>query len=360
MIARVSTCVALAAGVAGWLIAGCRKTPPPPPASRPASAPAEETAPVGPRRVPVHLMDLTAAIVSTWDEAVADLPRRHTRTVAKMSKDPRVWTTIADLSLAVGDDDGAAELFYRAVALDQTRVDSLKGLAVALVAAGRYEEAAPVYRRILQQSPDDRTARFDLAVALSRMERFAEAEKLYRALLADNEDDLQALYNLAVLLQAQGKLSAARECWKSLLARAERIAPADAAAAWTSYGEVLTDLNEPAEAMEAYAQAAKLLPRDPACWYNLAVSARTAGSYGRAVMAAKNALEFAPESPSAWALLGDLLFELHQATNRRQFLLEAVKAWRESYSLDPTQERIGGLIETHDPARTPRATTRPS
>ena len=161
-------------------------------------------------------------------------------------------------------------------------------------------------------------------------------------------------------IRDRGKLSAARDCWKALLAQADRLAPADAAAAWTSYGEVLTDLKLVSEAMEAYAQAVKLLPRDAACWYNLAVSARLAGSYGRAVMAVRNALEFAPEAPAAWALLGDLLFELHRATNRRQFLLEAVSAWRESYSLDPTQERIGKLLKTYDPARTPKATSRPS
>jgi len=121
---------------------------------------------------------------------------------------------------------------------------------------------------------------------------------------------------------------------------------------------VLLDLGEPAEAMRSYAEAAKLRPNHVTAWMNLSFAAREAGSYGRAVVALRKATALAPNDAEAWARLGEVLIELHRATEKRQFLLDALDAWRESVKLDPAQGELREKLRRYESAAASQPTTR--
>jgi tetratricopeptide (TPR) repeat protein len=103
--------------------------------------------------------------------------------------------------------------------------------------------------------------------------------------------------------------------------------------------------------MDAYAEAAKLRPDDPALWLNLAAAAKAAGSYGRAVVAARRAAALAPRQPVVWERLGELMLDLHRLSHRPEHLAEAIKAWKQSLTLDPNQPKLVERVKMYEEAR---------
>ncbi len=267
--------------------------------------------------------------------------------------DPNFFVAAADRALAANDPNEAVEMMYRAVELNPIRLASLRGLAVSLVAARRFRETVPTYDCILAMDPNDRTARFNLALALSRLRDFGRAENEYRVLVEKNENFIEARYNLAMLYHAQGKLQYARQTWVKVIELAPKTASAHG-----MLGEVYMDLDKPAEAMDCFAEAAKLKPKEVAGWLNLAAAARRAGSYGRALVALSRAEKLAPEDALVQYRRGELLLELHRTTEKPELLTQAITAWRRSLKLDPSQTELSDkLARLGAPTTTP--TTRP-
>ena len=350
----------LSAALAAFgLAGGCRKRSAPP-ATRPAAAASRGgTRAPGPAPVqtvePIDEQDQARQRQAARRRASEYARREQQRLRAELDKlnramkDPKTHVTRGRKALAQKDFPAAVESFYRALGLDPTHPAALRGLAVALVGAQRYEEAADLYEMIVGLDPDSHDALFDLAVVQSRLLRFGRAEQSYRRLLADEGVDeatrVKACYNLATLCQAQGKLGDARDAWREVLRRAPHLAGAH-----SKLGEVLLDLDDPAGAMAAYAEAAKLRPMEVGAWLNLAAASRAAGSYGRAVVAIQRAEKLAPANALVFRRKGELMIELHRATSERKFVVEAVAAWRKSLRLDPTQQDVRDLLATYEAA----------
>ncbi len=292
---------------------------------------------------------------TAWEQVRSRLGKAATQASREADSAATRHLAAGDRALALGQYDTAVRCMYRAVDLNPTRTDSLRCLAVALVAAQRFDEAVPVYESILGPAPADRTARFNLALALGRVRNFRRCEIEYRKLLQADERFVQGWYNLATLYQAQGRLAEARRTWREVI----RLAP-QLPSAHSCLAEVLLDLGESAEAMRAYLEAAKLRPKQVTAWMNVAFAAREAGSYGHAVVALRRATGLAPNDADAWARLGEVLIELHRATEKRQFLLDAIGAWRESLKLDAAQGELREKLRRYESAVTPGATTSPA
>lgn len=349
---NVHLCLLLA-GLTGFLWAGCRKkaAPPAPPTddaptaqgtaqstSCPSAAPASVTA--GQRAVGRTRFDATRSqYLGSAHRPAADTASKEN------SADINAHITAGISALDRGDYAVATDCFYQAFRLEPGHLGVLRGLVEVLVADQKYERAVPVYEMILGLAPEDSVSRFNLAVVLSRLWRFDRAEELYRRLLDDNEEYVQARYNLATLYQAQGKLADARDAWKDVLARAPHLASAHGALA-----EVEMDLGNSKAAMAAYAQAAKLRPKEVSAWVNLAVASQAVGSYGRAVLAMGKAVDLAPEDAHLWAQLGEIQLQLHRGSKERKFLQDAIRSWRQSLLLDPSQKEIRDWLLTYEPA----------
>ena len=120
---------------------------------------------------------------------------------------------------------------------------------------------------------------------------------------------------------------------------------------------MLNDLNDTKGALEAYKESARLAPNEVGVWLNLGATARAHGSYGYAVTATRKAAELSPFNAEIHLRLGNLLLELHRATEEEHFLNEAVDAWRESLKVDPSQTALHRRVKIYSrktPATQPR------
>ncbi|HEV8284794.1 MAG TPA: tetratricopeptide repeat protein [Chitinophagaceae bacterium] len=84
----------------------------------------------------------------------------------------------------------------------------------------QYDKAEAEYRKVLQATPDNKTAKFNLANALIKLDKKEDADKLLTELSAkDNKADLRskATYNQGVMLSQQKKLEESIEAYKETL-----------------------------------------------------------------------------------------------------------------------------------------------
>ncbi|MGC9454777.1 MAG: tetratricopeptide repeat protein [Phycisphaerae bacterium] len=300
-------------------------------------------------RIQQHLTDadewrtLGSAVLSAAEE-----------TLRRLASDPKLHLSAGRAAMERGETVAALRRFRRAAELAPEDPDTWRHLGLVHTAAGNHAEAAEAYRRVVALAPQDRTARYNLAVALSRLGQLSEAERTYEQLLADHPTYVEARYNLATLLQSRGRRHEALEHWRKITEQRPGLASAHSA-----LGEVLTDLGRDNEAMEAFAEAAKCEPDSPTAWANLAFSAESTGSFGRAVVAARRAREAAELShqPDAELLaeLGDLLLRMHRQLDDAELLAEAVACWRGSLSQDADQPELIERVELYG-----RVTSQPS
>jgi putative thioredoxin len=115
----------------------------------------------------------------------------------------------AEAAVAAGDAGGAAELYARVLAEDETNVKALGGLAKLHVDAGDLDQARAVLSMAAQPAPgkDPDPAIAAATAALHLAEQAAsvgDLAPLQRALAA-NPDDHQARFDLAVALNAKGE-----------------------------------------------------------------------------------------------------------------------------------------------------------
>lgn len=242
---------------------------------------------------------------------------------------------------------------YQAVARSPNDIVSLQLLAEGLTGTRKYEESIPIYHKLIsaldEKSKARRTARFNLAVAMMRLGRLDQAAEHLRVLLSEDPSFNAARYNLALVLRSQAKLEGARRHLVQVTAQAAGLPQAEAASAYGLLGEVLMDLKQPLEAMKAYGQVAKLEPKSVPAWLNYAAAARAAGSYGLAIVAARQACSLAPNDAGNWRLLGELQLELYEATKTHHFVMGAMEAFRQSLKLKPDQAEVKALIEKYAP-----------
>ncbi len=308
--------------------------PQPKPAPAPATRPTTTKPASRPAATPKPAPNPATAPATMPATMPAGFPTTTTPAIAPES-DPNFFIAAGDRALAADDANKAVTMMYRAVELDPTRLASLRGLAISLVAGRRFNETVPIYDSILAMDPNDQTARFNLALALSRVRDFGRAEKEYRTVLAKDDNYAEARYNLAMLYQTQGKLQYARQAWLKVIEQAPKLSSAR-----NMLGELYMDLGKPVEAMDCFAEATKLKPDEVASWLNLATAARQAGSYGRAMVAIHRAEDLAPQDGLVQYRRGELLLELHRTTEKPELLADAISAWRKSLKLDPTQTEL--------------------
>jgi tetratricopeptide (TPR) repeat protein len=142
------------------------------------------------------------------------------------------------------------------------------------------------------------------AVAFHTSGKFSEAENLYRQVLAAVPNHAGAMYHLGVLARQFGHNQVAVE----LLSKALAIAPD--AGGLTYLGDLFMNLERIAEAEAAFAQAARMMPNDPAARANHATALWRLKRPEEAKAGYLQALALAPDhTPSLHGLmnvLGDL------------------------------------------------------
>jgi tetratricopeptide (TPR) repeat protein len=161
-------------------------------------------------------------------------------------------------------------------------------LGVAELAAGRLDRAYLLLRRALQSDPGAAAAWVNLGVVLGRNSQFEDAATAYRAALAREPRNLSALGNLAALERFRGNAQAA----DALDRRVDRYRRDNPYYLYWQ-GQQLLGVGQAEAALQAFARAARLLPREPDFHLAMAEALRVLGRSGESAASYAEALEHA-------------------------------------------------------------------
>jgi predicted TPR repeat methyltransferase len=198
--------------------------------------------------------------------------------------------------------------------------------------AGRLDQAAACYRKVLELAPDNGDALHLLGMAAYASGSLEEALDLLQQAVAADPNDTEFRSNLAAVLRAADRPGEAAEAYRGLVARAP-----DDAAAWGRLAAVLRDLENWDEAVAAMRKVVTLRPEVAAAHANLGSLLRSAGRQEEAVDVMAQAVRLDPSVAGAWLNLGNVLVDLGRYG-------EAEKAYRHALKRAPgLVPAIGGL-----------------
>jgi protein O-GlcNAc transferase len=120
---------------------------------------------------------------------------------------PGLAVNVANLLLAAGDPDNAADMYRRAIDLEPARPEARVGLTHALHARRRHHDAVPVAREGLRHAPDDPRLAAALAESLLYSGRPRDAVDALRHARAANPDNPTLARALAVASNYAGHLA---------------------------------------------------------------------------------------------------------------------------------------------------------
>ncbi|GFO70873.1 hypothetical protein GMLC_44520 [Geomonas limicola] len=147
-----------------------------------------------------------------------------------------------------------------------------------------------------------RTALLEQGVQLSEAGRFTEAARVFRQLLALDPDDADVLNNLGCALDNAGRPAEALVHYRRAIElRADFCAP------HYNMGNSLRSLGEGASALGCYQRALAIEPELPQGWHNLALALQDLGRLEEAQQALERAVHLHPGYLEARHTLGELL-----------------------------------------------------
>lgn len=178
---------------------------------------------------------------------------------------------IAESHICMGDVDNeqgryppAAAEFQKAVALDKTQIDALRGLADASEKLGNLNGAEAAYHQAISLRPQYWAGYDWLGAFYFRQARYADAVQMFQRVVALAPLNFQGYYNLGGVLGVQGKYPEAIQALK----RSIELRPT--LEAYSNLGATLFSLRRYSEAADMFQQGLKLDDyRDSLTWGNL-------------------------------------------------------------------------------------------
>ncbi len=247
-----------------------------------------------------------------------------------------------------GDLEGARAAAEAALADDPDRQTLLEFAGFVAARMGQPEAAIPHFRRWLDLSPDNRTARFNLATALvgaGRLEEAAqvctalegdprllrlagyayqqlgsldEATAAYQAAVAANPSDHESWNNLGNVYTSQGEMSRAIEAFTAAI----RLRP-DIVPVYFNFSEVLAQADRPEARQALLRQAVTWAPQDPEMHTELGRAECAVPDFAAGERAFREAIRLSPTSISAYVELGVLLENMNRLDELDQLIADA-------------------------------------
>jgi serine/threonine protein kinase/Flp pilus assembly protein TadD len=211
---------------------------------------------------------------------------------------------------AQGKLDEAIACFRNAIELNSTSAWAHRELGFALLGQNKLDEAIAAYRKAVEINPKDGISRNALGLALERNNKLAEAIVAFRKAIELNPRAAGYRINLGLALQRDNQPDEAIAAFRKAIELDPKFAQG-----YINLGHALREQKKQ-EAIAAYRKGIELDPHDPyarngliGCLDELAWALVTheqpaLRDPGRAVNLAKEAVELAPLSESAWQWLG--------------------------------------------------------
>src|SRR6202163_2959835 len=250
-----------------------------------------------------------------WNQA-----ERHYAKVVE--REPKHLTAHYNLGLCLERQskfEEAAKAFEAALSLDPKRWQAQIGRGLCLLRLHRPEAALECWEAALRDLPPEKKAQrqddipFGKAVALHQAGRLEEAAELYYKLLPANPNSTDLLNNLIVLSIARKEEARVKEQAERLL----KIQPASRSAL-----ECLTTIafskGDYSGGLQYCSQLVKAAPESYEGWFNLGAGYQKTGRLEQAAGAYREALRLRPEAVEANANLGAVLQERGDLTGPPQ------------------------------------------
>ncbi len=219
-----------------------------------------------------------------------------------------------------GDADSAVESFEAAIELDPDSVDAVTALGLALIKAGRADEAIDIAEQLSRSDLGEVRALKIRASALAANNDLEAAEKTLREALVKEKTDLGAYLLLSRVLVASKRPDEAA----GVLREAIRIRPG-AAAAHTRLVQVLLSAGDGKGALAAADAAGRI---DGLQAQSHLLRFRCLQSSGRdreSIKELKSAVRIEPENPVALGFLGEMSLAEGDISAGRRYLEQAAR-----------------------------------
>jgi Flp pilus assembly protein TadD len=169
-----------------------------------------------------------------------------------------------------------------------------------------FTTAESLLQKAVAAKPSDYRAWFDLGYVYNATNRLADAVEAYRKSVAAKPDVFESNLNLGILLARQGETTEAARSLKAATQLTPTVHPEESLArAWQSLGRV-EETADPQQALAAYAEAAKLNPRNPEPHLAAAVLLEKQNNLDAAARELQTASELDPKSQQAISGLANI------------------------------------------------------
>ncbi len=271
---------------------------------------------------------------------LAGARRQFERVVERFPASVAGWSFLSQVLRRSGDTAGAARAADRAriaarspslgitldpdpllVAVEDLRADrqGREARARRASAAGDYETAETIYRRLVTERPDSAELHYNHANSLARLGRGDDAEAAYRSALARDPDSSAAMANLANLLARSGRDHEADDLYRRSVTADPTHVPTLLGASSLHFQR--GDLRQ---AERFLREALSEEPRHPAALQGLGQLLATVGRLGEAADTLELALGAAEETGAADGQVAGLHFLLADVARQRGRTAEAL------------------------------------
>ncbi len=291
-----------------------------------AAAQAEDSTAAAPARALVARL-LAGYIADANMLAESDLPAEaavlYAKAFALAPERDEVLVGIVGAYLAAGERDKAREVVQRATRDHPQAAGAWLAMGRVAEDTGDVPEAIRAYERALAAGSTRSDLKARLGNLCLRAGDSAAARRYFSDVVADPDTSPATLYNYAVSLIREQKFNLAI----GPLRRAVKVDPG-MAPAWSALASSLRQLEQYAEAAEAYRQAIALVP-DAKLNYNLGYCLNRVARRDEAIVAFQEAVTLDPKFKEAFYSLGRAMLEAGRYD-------DAVAALESTQQLDPT------------------------
>lgn len=226
---------------------------------------------------------------------------------------------LAQSYLEQGRNDQAAVLYRKIIDADPDQYPAYLVLGLIALVQGQGDQAAAMFRQGIQINPDYAEAHYNLGNLLAEQQQNSEAITHYAHAIRVNPDYLEAFIGLGNAYTANRDFQRAIECYE----QAVRINPAFTIAHF-NLGNVLLDVGERDRAITHLKRAVSLSPDYAEAWNNLGFAQDSSGFKGDAMVSYQTAIKANPDFPDAYNNLGILYKQIWNMDDALLVLTKAV------------------------------------
>lgn len=186
--------------------------------------------------------------------------------------------------------------------------------------SGRLEQAAAVYRQVLQRWPKQPDALYLYGLVVQRTGNHAEAIRLFTQATQANPKHARAYLQLGFSLNAADRAKEAASVFKAAITAQPNLAEAH-----HQLGNTLRTLNQLPESLASLREATRLAPSEAVFWLSRGLTCMNSGLLDEAVESFQHAVKLDPSRPEARAILGQVLLAQKRTDEARARLNEALQ-----------------------------------